>query len=327
MKPTVLITGGNGFIGKRLTDALLQEGYKVRVVSRRRPHTQPVNPDVSIVQVDYNDIESVKKALQDCVMVYHLAAAIFGFKYKDFEQANVQVTHNLVQAANQTNCLKRFIYMSSLAASGFATDPAYPRLETDAPCPISDYGITKLGGEKEVMALRCDINWTIMRAPIVYGGSESGVSKIAAWVKRGLMINTSGNGIFSFVYVQDLVKALVSASHLAGTEKQIFFVCEEQTYTWNEFIEKMARAMGVHKPFMPHAPVWLMRVAAAIYSLVARVTGAQPALNYDKVKEAIIDGHWICSGAKWQKLSGQSFTSLEDGLHKSFTKNNQREGI
>ena len=207
MKQTVLITGGNGFIGKRLTDLLLQEGYKVRILSRYLPKKQPVNPDVSVVQVDYQNIDSLIHAMLDCVMVYHLAAAIFGFKYEDFEQANAQATRNLVQAANATPTIKRFIYMSSLAASGFAADTQHPRLETDQPHPISDYGITKLEGEKAVSSLRPDINWTIMRAPIVYGGSESGVSKIATWVKRGLMINTSGNGLFSFVYVQDLVKA------------------------------------------------------------------------------------------------------------------------
>ena len=79
MKKTVLVTGGNGFIGKRLTDALLQAGYKVRVVSRHAPKKQPVHPDVSIVQADYQNVDSLRKAMQGCSMVYHLAAAIFGF--------------------------------------------------------------------------------------------------------------------------------------------------------------------------------------------------------------------------------------------------------
>ena len=78
--------------------------------------------------------------------------------------------------------------------------------------------------------------------------------------------------------------------------------------------------MGVRKPFMPKAPAWLLHMAAAIYSLTARVTGTQPALNYDKVKEAIIPGHWICNGDKWRNLSGQKFTSLDEGLRESSDK-------
>jgi len=320
MKKTVLVTGGNGFIGKRLTDALLQAGYKVRIVSRHAPRIQPVNPDVSIVQADYQSVDSLKKAMQGCSMVYHLAAAIFGFKYEDFYKANAQATHNMVAAANATSSVERFIYMSSLAASGFADKADKPRLESDDPKPVSDYGATKLEGEKALSELNPNITWTIFRAPIVYGGSESGVSKIAAWVKRGLMVNTSGNGLFSFVYVGDLVSALAAVPTTAGTEKQIFFVCEEQNYPWPVFIEQMAQAMGVRKPFMPQAPSWMLHVAAAAYSMIARLTGAQPALNYDKIKEAMIPGHWICDGSKWRNLSGQQFTPLKEGLTKSFSK-------
>lgn len=320
MKKTVLLTGGNGFIGKRLTDALLQAGYQVRVVSRHAPQTQPVNPDVSIVQADYQDVNSLRQVMKGCSMVYHLAAAIFGFQYADFEKANTRATQNMVAAANDTPGLERFIYMSSLAASGYAAQADKPRLETDTPAPISDYGITKLGGEKALQQLKPSIIWTIFRAPIVYGGSDSGVSKIASWVKRGLMVNTSGNGLFSFVYVDDLVKALAHIPTLDGTENEIFFVCEEQDYPWPDFIHKMAKAMGVRNPFMPKAPAWMLHVAAAIYSLVARLTGTQPALNYDKIKEAMIDGHWTCSGSKWRALSGQKFTPLEEGLTKSFQK-------
>lgn len=320
MKKIALVTGGNGFIGKRLTDALLQEGYKVRVLSRRVPKEQPVNPDVSVVQADYQEVESLRQAMQGCSVVYHLAAAIFGFTYEDFKTANVTATQNLVQAANATPGVERFVYMSSLAASGFATKADCPRIETDEPCPISDYGITKLEGEKAVQALRADIPWTILRAPIVYGGRESGVSKIATWVKRGLMVNTSGNGLFSFVHVDDLVEALVRVLTLPGTEKEIFFVCEEKDYPWKEFIDQMAHAMGVRTPFMPQVPQWVLHMAGGVYMLIARLTGTQPALNYDKVKEAVIPGHWICSGAKWQTLSGQSFTPLKEGLEKSFKK-------
>lgn len=318
MKKTILVTGGNGFIGKKLTDALLQAGYKVKVVSRRAPTKQPANPDISVVQADYQNVDSLINAMKGCSGVFHLAAAIFGFKFEDFERANTLATQNMVKAANQTEGLERFVYVSSLAASGYADSADHPRTEADIPNPCSDYGITKLGGEKAVKTLKESISWTIVRPPIVYGRNDSGVSKIASWVRRGLMVNTSGKGLFSFVYVEDLVKALVMLTHLQGTNKETFFISEEATYLWPVFIEKMASAMDVRKPFMPNAPLWLLKLAASIYSLTARLSGAQPALNYDKVKEAVIDGHWICSSQKWRQLSKQEFTSLDEGLKKSF---------
>ena len=318
MKKTVLITGGNGFIGRRLTDVLLQEGYHVRIVSRREPQNKPVNPNVTVVKADYQDCTSLQRAMEGCSMVYHLAAAIFGYSYEDFAKANARATENVVHAANLTPDLERFIYVSSLAASGYAPDAAQPRTEAMEPKPVSDYGITKLAGEKAVQTLKPSVKWTIVRPPIVYGKNDSGVSKIAAWVKRGLMVNTSGKGLFSFVYVDDLVRALTDIPKTEGTEGQVFFICEEKNYPWPQFIEKMAKAMGVKKPFMPNAPVWMLKLAAAVYSIGARLTGAQPALNYDKVKEAIVPGHWICSSEKWRSLTGQQFTPLDEGLKKSF---------
>lgn len=319
MKKTALITGGNGFIGKRLTEELLKKGYKVRVVSRRNPKHQPANPDVTVVKADYQDSASLQKALEGCTLVYHLAAAIFGFKYADFEKANVRATQNMVDAVNRTPGIERFIYVSSLAASGYAKEANQPRTEDMEPAPVSDYGITKLGGEKIVRGqLKPSVKWTVARPPIVYGKNDSGVSKIAAWVRRGLMVNTSGKGLFSVVHVDDLVSALAAFPSTPGTENEIFFISEGQNYPWPEFIEKMAAAMGVKKPFMPDAPRWLLNTAAFLYTLAARLTGAQPALNYDKVKEAVIPGHWICSNAKWVKLSGQQFTPLSEGLKKSF---------
>ena len=318
MKETLLITGGNGFIGRALTDKLLHQGYQLRIVTRRAPKNQPANPAVRLVQADYQDTASLVKAMEGCVGVFHLAAAIFGFNYRDFEKANILATQHVVEAANQTPSVKTFVHISSLAASGFAPDKNHPRTEGQTPAPVSDYGRTKLGGEQAVKTLRQDIKWTIIRPPIVYGKNDSGVSKIALWVKRGLMVNTSGNGLFSFVHVSDLVEALWQAYQRPETNHETYFIAEPEVYSWDYFISQMAQAMHCRKPFMPKAPKPLMYVAAWIYELVARVTGAQPALNYDKVAEAVIPGHWICSNEKWVKLTGQTFTPLADGLKKSF---------
>lgn len=317
MNPTVLVTGGNGFIGRALTDKLLREGFAVRILTRQKPTHSP-HPSVSLIQADYNDVSSLEKALEGCDGIFSLAGTLFGTCYQDFEKGNVTAVQNLVTAANHTKTIQTFVHVSSLAASGYAKRLRRPRLEQDAATPISDYGRTKLLGEKAVRQLDQRIKRTVIRPPIVYGKNDSGVSKIAAWVKRGLMINTSGNGYFSFVYVGDLVEALYQAYVRPDTNRQIYFVAEPDIYTWDYFITSMAKAMHVHKPFMPKAPVWMMRAAAWIYEKCAAWTGAQPALNYDKVAEATIPGHWICSSKKWIDLTGQKFTPLEKGLEQSF---------
>ncbi len=318
MKQTVLITGGNGFIGRALTEKLLQEGYRVRILTRRKPNRLPANPNVTLVQADYNDISSLQKAMTGCCGIFNLAGTIFGFNYKDFEQGNVTAVKNVVAATNRTKCVHTFVHVSSLAASGYATSVKRPREESHAPLPVSDYGRTKLLGEKAVRQLKAHIKRTVIRPPIVYGKNDSGVSKIAAWVKRGLMVNTSGNGYFSFVYVGDLVEALWQAFIRPETRGQTYFVAEDKFYTWDYFITQMARAMHTHKPFMPKAPVWLMKLSACLYENIARLLHIAPALNYDKVAEAVIPGHWICANKKWKHLTQQKFIPLQKGLEQSF---------
>ena len=318
MKPTVVITGGNGFIGRALTDLLLQEGYAIRILTRKQPKQQPTNPAVTLSPVDYYSVDSIQQAINGAEGVFSLAGTLFGFTYNDFELGNVTALQNVVAAVNKTPSIHTFVQVSSLAASGFAKDVEHPRTETMPAHPVSDYGRTKLEGEKAIKKLREDVKWTIIRPPIVYGKNDSGVSKIASWVKRGLMVNTSGNGYFSFVYVGDLIRALYEAYVRADVNHETFFVSEPASYSWDYFITQMAQAMHVRKPFMPKAPVWMMRLAARLYECCAKLTGAQPALNYDKVAEAIIPGHWICSNQKWCKLTGQQFTTLKKGLEQSF---------
>ena len=114
------------------------------------------------------------------------------------------------------------------------------------------------------------------------------------------------------------MEALYQAYVRPETNRQTYFVAEPHVYKWDYFIAQMAKAMHVRKPYMPAAPVWLMRTAAFGYELVARISGITPALNYDKVAEAIIPGHWICSSDKWIALTGQKFTPLKKGLEQSF---------
>ncbi len=313
-----VITGGNGFVGKKLTDELLKYGYTVRILSRSEAKNPPDNPAVEIVKVDYDDVADITSALEGATVVFHLAAAIFAFNREQFHQANAALTEKLVLAAAGVPTIEKFVYLSSQAAAGPSTYKNNPVTEDDEPAPVSDYGQTKLEGEKALENLG-NIHKVIIRAPVIYGKNDSGVSKIASWVGRGIMVNTSaGDMFFNFVYVDDLVHALYLAAATPQANGQVFFVCEPTAYTWRNFINKMAAAMRKPNPVMFTAPYFVLEVVAFIYEFFAHIFGITPALNYDKIKEANIRGHWVCSPKKWITMTGQSFTPLQDGLRKSF---------
>lgn len=314
---TALITGGLGFVGQRLCERLLQEGYKVKIFSRGT-YKGPIRENVEVVKVDYSNIAALRANLEGVNIVFHLAACLFGNNYLDFYKANVALSKNLCAAAQGVLGLESFIYLSSQAAAGPAKNKQYPITEEDEPKPVSDYGRTKLGAEKYVLDLH-DIHRVILRAPVVFGRNDSGVSKIASWVKRGLMVNTSsGETYFNFIYVEDLVNALFKASTLKEANGQVFFVGEDKSYSWTYFITTMAEKMGVPKPFMFTLPLWALEGVAWCYQNLAKVFKFTPALNYDKVREAAIKGDWVFTSKKWNDLTKQKFTPLETALEESF---------
>ena len=314
-----VITGGSGFVGTRLAKALVKQGWEVIVFSRNtKPQT---SKGIKTVKVNYFNEEDLVKHLDGVEIIFHLAAVLFANNKQEFETGNATLTANLVKAAGQTKTVKHFVYQSSLAAAGPSKDLQNLIKEEDLCTPVSDYGRTKLLGEDAVKKLPSHITYTILRAPTVYGGAEAGVSKISAWVKRGLMVNPSKKDMyFSFVYVEDLVKALILAASDERTKNGIFFISENAVYTWEDFINKLAFAMTVKKPIILNLPPLLLRLAGLCYGTIARIFHTVPALNYDKVAEALADGHWACSPKKWIETTGQKFLSLDEGLKETYKK-------
>ena len=314
-----VITGGSGFVGQRLAHALVKQGWEVVIFSRR---TKPQTTDgIKTVEVNYFDIDDLSKKLAGAEIIFHLAAVLFANNKEEFERGNSLLTANLVKAAEMSKTVKHFVYQSSLAAAGPSKNTENLIDETYPCAPVSDYGKTKLSGEIAVKKLPPQITYTILRAPTVYGGAEAGVSKISAWVKRGLMVNPSKKDMyFSFVYVGDLVNALVLAATAEGAKNETFFITENTVYTWEDFINKLAAAMGVKKPIILNLPPVLLRLAGFCYGTIARIFHTVPALNYDKVAEDLADGHWACSSKKWVTLTGQKFLSLDEGLKETYKK-------
>lgn len=316
----IVITGGTGFVGKRLAETLANQGHKIKIFSRRQGNSWHQN--ISIVKVNYDNVANLKRHLEGTEIVFHLAAVLFALDRETFENGNVVLTSNLAKAIQDISSIKKLIYLSSLAASGPAMYKKMPKREEDVCAPISDYGRTKLDAEQALIDnLDNKIPIVILRAPTVYGGAEAGVSKIATWVKRGIMVNTGDTDMFfSFVYVEDLVKALIIAAEKSEVNNSIFFISETKAYSWNYFITEMANAMGRPKPIMLNLPLWILKIVTSFYEIFARLTGTQPALNYDKIKEAYAKGHWVCSPRNWIKITGQQFTPLQIGLKKTYNK-------
>ncbi|MFA6433527.1 MAG: NAD-dependent epimerase/dehydratase family protein [Elusimicrobiales bacterium] len=318
-KKTVVITGGTGFIGGSLARALLAKSYNIRIFTRKPPRKPIENAQYSVVSFD--DKESLRSAAEGADFIVHLAALLFSRTRKDFEKVNITGTANLVKAAGSLSKHPvKFIYLSSLAAGGPSPSASTPRNEALADAPVSGYGATKLGGEKKIRELPATIRYTVLRPPIVYGKNDSGVSTIADWVRKGFMVNAgASNGAFSFIHIDDLTAAVITAMEEPATDGQTYYVCENRIYAWRDFIGLLAGAMKVKMPHMLDLPKGLLYLLGFAYEAVSWLGGAQPVFNRDKALEGAA-ANWTASSAKWERDTGwKRWTSLEEGIKKTFS--------
>lgn len=294
----VLVTGGTGFIGSHLVEALLAQGHEVRCLVRdsRRLGWIAGLPSVVTVQGDVGDPRSLQGCLDGVDRVYHLAGLTRARTPREFLRVNSEGTRHVVQ-----RCLegkrrpRRLVYLSSLAAVG-------PRLmptacaEDVSPRPVSPYGWSKLQGEAAVLQARDRMHVTVLRPPVVYGPRDRGVWTLARWVARGLLPMPSGPPrTVSLCYVQDLVAALLAAGEVDIPSGEIFHVAGEGTFTWEEVGRMLGEALGV-RPKCLRVPVPVLLALAAATGVWGWATGRPGYFSRGKVREAA--GHWVCDTRK-----------------------------
>ena len=310
------ITGGTGFVGGALAKAALAHGYTPRILTRRMPARPLAGAQYRLV--NFTDPKNLAGALEGAQYAVHLAAALFCRSKKEFELANTEGTANLVLACSKTPGLQKLIYLSSLAAGGPSKDPLKPRSEPDGEAPVSFYGKSKLGGEVAVKTLH-NIPYVILRPPIIYGKNDSATSPIAAWIKKGFMANAgSGEALFSFIYIDDLVRTLFTALETGALNGKTYYICENKTYRWKQFIALLAKAMGVKMPLMITLPPSALYGVGWLYEIISKLTGTAPVFNRDKAREGAAP-NWTASSSAWEKdTAWQGWTSLEEGIKTSF---------
>lgn len=224
----VLITGGAGFIGSHLVDALLAQGYAVRVLdnlSTGKPANLPLDhPRLELVEGDVADARLVERCMRGCQAVAHLAAVASVQASVDdpvsTHQSNFIGTLNICEAM-RTHGVKRVVFASSAAVygnngEGLAIDEETPK------APLTPYAVDKLASEQYLDFYRRQhgLEPAVFRFFNIFGPRQdpsspySGVISIfTERAQQGLPITVFGDGeqTRDFVYVADLVAVLVQA--------------------------------------------------------------------------------------------------------------------
>ena len=300
----VLVTGGTGFIGSHLVEALLAQGSEVCCLVRDTGRLGWLAGLGSLVATrgDLSDPSALRECVEGVELIYHLAGLTRARTPQEFFRVNAEGTRHLIEACRKAKRgPHRFVHLSSMAAVGPTPTPMACG-EDVSPGPVSPYGRSKLQGEAAVLATRGQVHVTVLRPPVVYGPRDRGVLTFARWVGRGLLpVPAGAPRSLSLCYVSDLVAALLAAGKADIPSGEIFHVAGEGGFTWEEVGDAFGQAAGIRPRRLP-APLPLLLMLGTAIEAIGWITGQPGYLSRAKVREA--SGNWLCSTGKARRLLG-----------------------
>lgn len=262
---TAIVTGGAGFIGSHLVDALLAENISVRVIdnySTGRPENLAhVAGQVELVEADFAKSGSWQKLFQDVDWVFHLGALADIVpsiqRPADYFQANVDGTFNVLEAAKNAG-VKRFVYAAS--SSCYGIPDKYPTSEAAEISPQYPYALTKRLGEELVMhwAQLYNLPAIALRLFNVYGprsrtsgtyGAVLGVFLAQKLANKPFTVVGDGTQTRDFTYVTDVANAFLTAAQ-SSARAEIFNVGSGETVSVNRLVE----LLGGEVTYIPKRP-------------------------------------------------------------------------
>ncbi len=245
----VLVTGGTGFIGPHVVQAIAATGHDVRALVRgQKAGAKAAALGAKVVEGDMTDAASLRAAAQGVDAVVHLVAIRQG-KPEEFQRIMVEGTRDLLAAAKQAG-VTRFVQMSALGASEETKD-------------LVPYYGAKWQQEQDVQASGLD--HVIFRPSFVFakdGGILKTFRKLAK-VAPVTPIIGSGRQRIQPIWVDDVAAYFAQALGKPEATNRLFELGGPDAVTWNEFWERLKRALGVRRPSV-HMPMGFMRLNALV---------------------------------------------------------------
>lgn len=291
------VTGGTGFIGSHLVEALLARGDQVVCAVRERSDlTWLEGIPAERAKVDFESVASVAAAMAGAGHVYHLAGVTASRDGERFVRVNMALTARVAEAAATQPKPPRFLLVSSLSAAG-PSRPDEPLREEMPARPISIYGRSKLAGEEAALALASRLEVAVVRPPVVYGPRDRGMLSVFQMVKRRINPRVGGpSRRVSLIAVEDLVAGLLQVMAHPGAAGRTYYLAHPETLSLQEVGQLAARALGLRTLNVP-APDPLVKLGGLLSEKALGLIGRDAPFNRDKAREMTQAG-WVCHGGR-----------------------------
>jgi len=285
-----LVTGGAGFIGSNLVDALVARGDRVRVLddfSTGRRENLAAQPGVEVVEGDLRDAAVVRRAVAGVDGVFHQAALRSVPRSVDdplsSNQVNVTGTLVLLLACRDAG-VRRVVYASS--SSVYGDDPALPKVETLPTRPVSPYAISKLAAEHycQTFARLYGLETVSLRYFNVFGPRQNPESKYSAVIPRFLAqalarepLEVHGDGEQSrdFTYIDNVVEGNLRAMAAPRVSGEVFNIACGTRHSLIAIAGAIADFLGRQLPRAHTGPR-----AGDVRHTLADITKAERLLGY-----------------------------------------------
>jgi len=255
-----LVTGGGGFIGSHIVEALVKQGAAVRVLDNfstgQRENLAPFANDIELVEGDLRDDEAVQRAVKSVTYVLHQGALPSVPRSVNepliSHACNATGTLNLLLACREAG-VQRVVYASSSSVYGDSVE--LPKRETMVQKPKSPYAVSKLAAEQYCQAFYqvYGLETVALRYFNVFGPRQDPnspyaavIAKFIASMLRGEAPVLQGDGLQSrdFTYVANNVRANLLAAKAQGAAGQVFNIACGQRYTLLDLVESLNRILG-----------------------------------------------------------------------------------
>lgn len=261
---TILITGATGFIGSHLTSRLLQQNKRIRALVLPS-ETIPPSWDnrVEIIRGDIRNRNNVEKAVQDTSLIYHLAAVTLDTGPEELHQTvTVEGTRFVIESAATHKA--KVILTSSVTVYGvkIQTDVLDEDLEWGKPAGFYSKHKQKQELLARDLASKLGVELVVLRPGNVYGpGSPQWVLGVLKELKRGTpAILGGGDGDCGFVYVENLVEAMLLATDNPKALGKVYNISDGFGLTWKKYFNDLALIARAPKP--KEIPRWVGNLLA-----------------------------------------------------------------
>jgi NAD+-dependent farnesol dehydrogenase len=312
----ILVTGGTGFLGRRIVSELAPR-HELRLLVRRGSSRERFPDNVEFAEGDVTDRASLSRATPGCDAVLHAAALVkILAPAEQFDRINVRGLENVMAAAEFAGTVERVLYVSSFIALGptdgkTLDETAEPR-DRDW---INDYERTKTLSDRAARkAIAAGAPLSVVYPGVIYGPGEMTEGNI---VLRHVLDLVHGRlpGLigkperrWNYVYVDDVARGVALALEKPQTGR---YVLGGENVTLAQFYGLVGRLTGAKIPTL-RFPDSVAKAAGAVQKTWAKVRGTTPQLTPDLVE--IYKHDWAYSSATAERELGYRWRTLEEGL-------------